>query len=656
MKFKPTMGQIWNLAIPTLAGLILLLWVGCDLQNTGKNPNYLENLERNGDGYQNWDPSVHYLGRDTCGVCHKLQYDSFTQSEMGHSFKKATRSNSAAQWDHIKPVYDNHLNLYYLPFARGEELFILEFRLEGRDTMHKRLEKIDYIVGSGQHTNSHMREENGYFYQMPLTWYTQKGHWDLPPGFENGANSRFDRKIESECMSCHNGISGYVEGSGNKFTYVPEGIGCERCHGPGEVHVAKMQAGKMVNIAEEIDYSIVNPGKLSADLLMDVCQRCHLQGTAVLSQGKDFYDFRPGQPLNQTVDVFLPRTGDTVQSFIMASQADRMRMSRCFISTQGQKNALTCISCHDPHQPIHQLGQDHYRQSCLNCHQQPDQKMCTKAGPESDCHTCHMPNSGSIDIPHVRITDHNIRIPRAEPNPENDPAKISSYLRLECRTTALPTPLLLARGYLTHYEQFDPLPHFLDSAFANLKRVSDHNTEWKEAWIRALYLRQSFAELAEFAQKQSEDYPDPWTWARIGEAYKETGKLDLAIQNYQKATDLARERIDFRNKLAGLLINQNSLDRALLILNQLIQYAPSNSTAFNNRGFAYVLQNKMDLAEKDFLRALALDPDSETALANLASLYLNTGDKATCLKYARRLVREYPGNAGYVKLVRMAGG
>ena len=44
-------------------------------------------------------------------------------------------------------------------------------------------EKVDYIIGSGQHTNSHIYNTNGYLHQMPMTYYTQKQKWDFPPGF-----------------------------------------------------------------------------------------------------------------------------------------------------------------------------------------------------------------------------------------------------------------------------------------------------------------------------------------------------------------------------------------------------------------------------------------------------------------------------------------
>jgi RNase P subunit RPR2 len=57
--------------------------------------------------------------------------------------------------------------------------------MEGKDTSYKFLQKIDYVIGSGHHTNSHIFSINGYLNQMPYTFYTQERRADLPPGYEN---------------------------------------------------------------------------------------------------------------------------------------------------------------------------------------------------------------------------------------------------------------------------------------------------------------------------------------------------------------------------------------------------------------------------------------------------------------------------------------
>src|SRR5260370_1455425 len=53
-------------------------------------------------------------------------------------------------------------------------------------------------------------------------------------------------------------------------------IGCERCHGPGELHVHRREDSAWMGGG--FDETIVNPGRLEPALREAVCQQCHLQG------------------------------------------------------------------------------------------------------------------------------------------------------------------------------------------------------------------------------------------------------------------------------------------------------------------------------------------------------------------------------------------
>ena len=330
-------------AKPTLAGLlaILLLFLlpSCGDTPTGTSKPSSPNRPMVEGVYMNHSPEAEYVGKEACRGCHAGKFETFLQSEMGRSWKPAQKSSSSAKFEGVEPVYDQTRDMHYLPFTRGEDMFLREFRLKGQDTVYKREEKIDYIIGSGQHTNSHLMAINGYLYQMPLTFYTQDQRWDLPPGFEDGANSRFSREIGLECITCHNALPDYEKGSHNQYHTIPDGIDCERCHGPGSIHIDRMNKGLSVDVSMKTDWSIVNPGKLDVDLQFDLCQRCHLQGTAVLNEGKSFADFRPGMRLRDHLNVFLPRYADSLNNFIMASHPDRLRMSGCFIQTHKENSA-----------------------------------------------------------------------------------------------------------------------------------------------------------------------------------------------------------------------------------------------------------------------------------------------------------------------------
>ena len=143
--------------------------------------------------YKNLQANVHYVGIEKCKQCHYDKYKTFIETGMGKSFDKANKEKSSALFNKHSVIHDKINNLFYVPFWNNDSLKILEYRLEGKDTTYKRIETVNYIIGSGHHTNSHLFSTNGYLHQMPATFYTQLGKWDLPPGFENGYNSRFSR-------------------------------------------------------------------------------------------------------------------------------------------------------------------------------------------------------------------------------------------------------------------------------------------------------------------------------------------------------------------------------------------------------------------------------------------------------------------------------
>ena len=249
---------------------------------------------------------------------------------------------------------------------------------------------------------------------------------------------------------------------------MPTGIECERCHGPGEIHVLEKLAGNTVDTSKYIDYTIVNPTDLSRDLQMDLCQRCHLQGLAVLEDGKTFFDFKPGMELSSVMNVFLPRYTDSHEKFIMASQADRLRLSKCYT-----KSEMTCLTCHNPHHSVRKLDKTDFNQPCISCHATKKVNECNidiakRMDNNNDCVTCHMPPSGSTDIPHINITDHFISKVTSINHPNkveaSEKASIAQFLGLQILTKKDPTPLDMARGYIAMYDKNVEADAILDSA------------------------------------------------------------------------------------------------------------------------------------------------------------------------------------------------
>ena len=74
------------------------------------------------------------------------------QTGMGQSFYFATPQKAKPVLENISPVYDTAKNnMYYKPYFKGDSMYIKEFRLAGKDTVHQFDLPIQYIIGSGQH-------------------------------------------------------------------------------------------------------------------------------------------------------------------------------------------------------------------------------------------------------------------------------------------------------------------------------------------------------------------------------------------------------------------------------------------------------------------------------------------------------------------------
>lgn len=630
-------------------------------QNVPKDQNVTAN---NSPTYFNHSDSAKYVGMNTCRQCHQNIYNTFIKTGMGKSFDVASSSKSSGNFAHAF-VYDKLKDFHYHAFWKDDSLFMKEFRLNKRDTIHQRVEQVNYIIGSGQHTNSHMQLVNGYLTQMPMTFYSQKKKWDLPPGFENGYNTRFSRKIGLECMSCHNAYPQFEMGSENKFRSLPQGIDCERCHGPGSYHVAERQTGERVDTSKFIDYSIVNPGKLPIDLQFDVCQRCHLQGNAILKEGKSFYDFKPGQKLSDYISVFLPKYKNAEDEFIMASHADRLKQSACFIksfekadanSLRPYKKAMTCVTCHNPHISVRETNKNVFNEACLNCHankqQLEEDHRSLKNKNWLDCVSCHMPVSGSTDIPHVTVHDHFIRKSITKEEKE----KIKTFVGLFSVNEKNPDPITKAKAWIDQYDKFEQNAAYLDSAQALLDGIKDLKRKL-HALVQLKFIRQDFNgiiamvnELGEkncleqILTKKSWDNLHAWTTYRTAEAYNNTGDAVRALTWFQHSVKLAPYNLDYRNKLATVLAANNKMDEAITEYQFILRENPQFVAAYSNLGYIRLIQGAEAEALRLYQIGEGLDPDNESLLLNLAAYFLFKKENKKAQVYLQRILKINPHN------------
>ncbi len=369
--------------------------------------------------WKNARPGVKYVGDAACVRCHAEIGETFRRHPMGRSLAPIARAPTVGG-----PRSDGTIT-----FNAGKSQFTIE-RRGGRE-VHREAQldehgrvlaevaaEVKYALGSGSRGVGYLVEHDGRLFQSPISWYSQKSQWDLSPGYE-AHNFHFDRPIENQCLFCHANRVEPVALSVNHYNQPVfqqgEAIGCERCHGPGELH-ARGQ-----DVFEGRDLTIVNPRHLTPALRAAVCEQCHLLGDQRIARlGRDELDYRPGLPSIEFCAVYGRAEENGVKA---VGHVTQMKVSRCFRASEGR---LGCISCHDPHQvPSPQEKTAYFRERCLACHEPAGCKLPERArlaeSPDNNCFQCHMPKAKSTDIAHTSTTDH--RIMRTPLGPAVEPSR-----------------------------------------------------------------------------------------------------------------------------------------------------------------------------------------------------------------------------------------
>lgn len=360
-----------------------------------------------------------YVGSDACHDCHTTEFASYARHSMART---GPRPLSALDPKWLAKVFDEgagHPVLHersgfsYRPFRRGTDYFVEELVLANDGSrVQSRIEPLSRAYSAGSYGMTFYVRQGPRLYQIPIDYYPQAGRWGLDPAAVD-SNPRFSKPLGSFCISCHADYPKRRAGTDSVFVDpLPTGIGCERCHGPGEAHV---RSGR----AEDI----VNPARLPASRQLDVCVQCHESSHSILRAGRDEFSYRPGEPACAYRINFVddPPAADR---FILLGHPERMVRSACFRQSGGR---LTCTSCHDPHRSSFDQPESWWDQKCQACHAD---RPCTetaeaRAAMGDHCVPCHMRKGPPISPTLVTITDHWIQ---RRPPPIRDAADAPSRL------------------------------------------------------------------------------------------------------------------------------------------------------------------------------------------------------------------------------------
>ncbi|MCP4205125.1 MAG: tetratricopeptide repeat protein [bacterium] len=581
-----------------------------------------------------------YVEDKICATCHRELFESYKSVGMSRAFYRPRVDRMIEDFDNNRLFHEPSQRHYEMTYEDGRLVF-KRYQLDGEGRqIHVLEQEIDWILGSGSRARSYVyRTDAGELFLAPISWYSQPGSWQMAPGYDKPDHKGFSRAVSRDCMFCHNSFPDVPEASdlhGEPPLFpaeLPEGLGCQRCHGPGAEHT---ELAFDVAPVEAVAAAILNPARLEPKLRDDVCMQCHLQASVAISPIRRFdrpdYSFRPGESLSDYL-VHLDPVEERPASrrFEINHHPYRLRQSRCYVESKGK---LSCLNCHDPHRKVPpEEAQAHYRAACLECHEIDacglEPKNAHGEDP-SNCITCHMQPRRTQDVVHAVMTDHLIRRKpdseqnRLRPIPETNP-NLREVQLLEPRS-----------GLSTREEK-------IYQAVAMVRAGSDSGVDRLSEALEAArskdliphldlvtgLLRQGrFQDGVRTLTKLLETAPDNATvHLHLGVALSRLGKGDRALRHFERGLEIAPERAEVRYNLGKHLAVAGQSEAAVAHLQAAIQLRPNLAAAWFDLGTLYANLGQIGKAAEHFRRTLVLDPGHEKA-----SSYL---DRVLALSQAR---------------------
>ncbi len=591
-----------------------------------------------------------YVGVQACAACHASRVAEFQRT---NHFRAGRLPEPGAMPAGFAPGKGN--------FRTREPGLRFEMTQEGAAFLQSAIRStpegeqrtstpIDLAYGNPTADEVYFAWQGDQLFELPMVWLHPQERWAMVTHDPFGQGN-LARETTPRCLECHNTWFEHIPGTRNRYRrdHLILGVTCEKCHGPGQDHVAYHEAHPAANAGQ----AIVHPGRLGRERQLEVCAQCH--SNAITHRGPAFR-YRPGEPL---ADYYRTLTTRHPEEDHVGNQVQYLRQSKCF-----QTSEMTCTSCHNPHR----ANAPATARACGQCHQPAEcaEQPRVPAEVRANCVGCHMPDRAWINVhfhteddqyvPAVRRHEHRIAIDpvarqevlrawysrQPDDTGRREAARLTQALvehwQAEAERRRKDHRFLAAIGALREAVRLDPGP----KARARLQEVVAIQAKLDADW--ALALKQTEQRRPQEAIVTLQGIlavkPDLGrAHGKLGTLYAATGNNTEAVQHLQEAARLDPDDPYGEMMLGWLAYLQGRAAEAAEAYARADAIDPYSAQIHYHRALALVQLDELAQAGACLRRLLTIDPNHAGGCQALSDVLRRQQQPAEALRFARRADR-----------------
>ncbi|MFT5290733.1 MAG: putative CXXCH cytochrome family protein [Planctomycetota bacterium] len=569
------------------------------------------------------NPTPQAVDDARCIDCHPLETKGWRAGGMAHALGPI----EPGEFEGLGTVVEAGTGFSYRFEEGGGAARLLEsYVREGAQPKQSNSWPVAFAIGAGELDRSYALEVDRRWWYAPLEVLAGKSSEAvLAPPHTMSPGSRASLPVTPECLACHTDNlppMGYpLNRSVDARVWEPRGISCGACHADALAH-ADWREDDLSGEELAGGDPLLSHDSFTREQRMSTCASCHLQGDARIELEPNRFGIpRAGNDVLEQRAIFVAAKPGPEVGFV--SQVERLVLSRCYLEPTEAEGAMSCETCHNPHQSVFvERERRRVRAACVNCHATGNGAASAAAmhcalpvsdrPDDRDCVDCHMPKVPVFDVDAVRIHDHWIRTEPQAP-------EVAQSLRAD------ESPAGDWKRFL--WPGVDPPAHANDPGLDMLALFARGHVEAAQALIDS--------------KPGSRTVRLPmYHHVRAG-LLEQLGRIQEAHGAYRVALALDPTLAPATTNLGLLLTGIGRGGEAIELLSKLLEGSPGLDGALRNRALAHASVGDMNSFARDLEEAFRLRPVGSIAQA-LAQHFEGLGETSRAARWRAAAQRTDP--------------